>query len=216
MSDSNVYIEARREWNDRYADLARATRNWQIVAAAALALDLVLGGGVVWLAQRRVVVPYVVEVDKLGYAVAAGPAERAGDVLSSDRVVRYHLAAFVRGARSVIADPVALKRTLDQVYACARGAAVSFLDDHYRSSNPFQQAKKATVSVDIQSLLLVSERTWQVRWTETSRALDGTLVGKTSWEAVLSVETIPPTSDEAILANPIGLYVVSLSWTRQL
>ncbi|MGH7857164.1 MAG: VirB8/TrbF family protein, partial [Candidatus Binatia bacterium] len=88
MSDSNVYIEARREWNDRYADLSRATRNWQIAAAAALALDLILAGGVVWLAQRRVVIPYVVEVDKLGYAVAAGPAVRDPQVLSSERVVR--------------------------------------------------------------------------------------------------------------------------------
>ena len=35
MSDSNPYLEARREWNDRYADLSRATRNWQLVAASA-------------------------------------------------------------------------------------------------------------------------------------------------------------------------------------
>lgn len=216
MSDSNVYVEARREWNDRYADLSRATRNWQITAAAALALDLILAGGVVWLAERRVVIPYVVEVDKLGYAIAAGAASREPDALSSERVGRYHLAAFMRGARSVIADPVALKRNLDQVYAYARGPAVSFLDEYYRGSNPFEHAKKFTVSVDIQSLLLLSDRTWQVRWTETSRGLDGSVLGKTSWEGVLSVETIPPASEEAILANPIGLYVVSLSWTKQL
>jgi type IV secretion system protein VirB5 len=216
MSDSNVYLEARREWNDRYADLSRATRNWQIAAAAALAVDLILAGGVVWLAQRRVVIPYVIEVDKQGYATAAGAAVRDPEVLSSDRVVRYHLAAFVRGARSVIADPVALKRALDHVYAYARGPAVSFLDEYYRTSNPFDRAKKGTVSVDIQSLLLLSDRSWQVRWTETGRGLDGIVTAKTSWEGVLSVETIPSTSDEAILSNPIGLYVVSLSWTRQL
>jgi type IV secretion system protein TrbF len=216
MSESNVYVEARREWNDRYGDLSRATRNWQITAAALLAVNLVLAAGVVWLAERRVVIPYVVEVDKLGYALAAGPALRDSDVLSSDRVLRYHLAAFVRGARSVIADPVALKRNLDQVYAYARGPAVSLLDEYYRAANPFERAKQTTVSVDVQSLLLVSERTWQVRWTETSRGLDGVVSGKTAWEAVLTVETVPPTSEETLLANPIGLYVVSLSWTRQL
>ena len=172
MSDTNPYLEARREWNDRYADLSRGTRNWQIVAAAALAADLILAAGIVWLAERRVVVPYVVAVDKLGYALAAGAAKRDDEALAADKVVRYHLAAFIRGARSVIADPVALKRTLDQVYAYARGPAVS--------------------------------------------VLDGSLAGKTAWEAVLTVETIPPASDEAMLANPTGLYVVGLSWTRQL
>jgi type IV secretion system protein VirB5 len=216
VSDTNPYLEARREWNDRYADLSRATRNWQIVAAAALAADLILASGIVWLAERRVVVPYVVAVDKLGYALAAGAAKREDEALAADKVVRYHLAAFIRGARSVIADPVALKRTLDQVYAYARGPAVSVLDGYYRASNPFEQAKKTTVSVDVQSLLLLSERTWQVRWTEMSRSLDGSLAGRTAWEAVLTVETIPPASDEAMLANPTGLYVVGLSWTRQL
>jgi type IV secretion system protein VirB5 len=216
LSDTNPYLEARREWNDRYADLSRSTRNWQIVAAAALAADLILAAGTVWLAERRVVVPYVVAVDKLGYALAAGAAKRDDEALASAKVVRYHLAAFIRGARSVIADPVALKRTLDQVYAYARGPAVSVLDSYYRGSNPFEQAKKTTVSVDVQALLLLSERTWQIRWTETSRSLDGSLAGKTAWEGVLTVETMPPASDEAMLANPTGLYVVGLSWTRQL
>jgi type IV secretion system protein TrbF len=216
MSDTHVYLEARREWNDRYADLARATRNWQLVAAGALVADLVLAGGTVWLAERRVVVPYVVEVDKLGFAMTAGPAGREPDTLSSDKVTRYQLAAFVRAARAVIADPVALKRALDQVYAYARGPAVAFLDDYYRGSNPFEHAKKVTVAVDVQSLLPLSERTWQVRWMETTRALDGSVTGKTAWEAVLSVDTVAPASEEAMLSNPLGLYVVNLSWTRQL
>lgn len=216
MSDSNPYLEARREWNDRYADLSRATRNWQLVAAGALVADLILAGGAVWLAERRVVIPYVVEVDKLGLAVAAGPAARDPEALSSEKLARYQLAAFVRSARSVIADPVALKRALDQVYAYARGAAITYLDDYYRSSNPFEHAKKMTVAVDVQSLLPLSERTWQIRWTETTRGLDGAVSAKSAWEAVVTVETVSPTSEEVLLSNPLGLYVVNLSWTRQL
>ena len=47
-------------------------------------------------------------------------------------------------------------------------------------------------------------------------ALDGSVTGKTTWEAVLSVDTVAPASEEAMLSNPLGLYVVNLSWTRQL
>src|SRR5262249_55115388 len=135
---------------------------------------------------------------------------------SSEKLARYQLAAFIRSARSVIADPVALKRSLDQVYAYARGAAVTYLDDYYRGSNPFEHAKKMTVAGDVQSLLPLSERTWQIRWTETAGGLDGTVAGKSAWEAVVSVETISPTAEETLLSNPLGLYVVSLTWTRQL
>jgi len=30
--ESNVYLEARREWDERYADLVLGKRNWQIAA----------------------------------------------------------------------------------------------------------------------------------------------------------------------------------------
>ena len=39
MSDPNPYVEARREWNDRYLELVRERRWWQIVAGTELALS---------------------------------------------------------------------------------------------------------------------------------------------------------------------------------
>jgi type IV secretory pathway TrbF-like protein len=36
VSDSNPYVEARREWNDRYLDLVGERRVWQAVAGRTL------------------------------------------------------------------------------------------------------------------------------------------------------------------------------------
>jgi type IV secretory pathway TrbF-like protein len=214
MKDLNPYVEARREWNDRYLDLVRARRWWQITAAAELALLGVLSSGLVMLSLQHKTVPYVVEVDALGAATAVKPAEHAGRPMD-ERIVRYQLAAFIRGARAVITDRAAMKRTFEQVYAYARGPARTFLDDHYRANNPFEIAKTYTVSPAVTSLLQVSERSWQVRWTE-ERGLDGTLLGRSNWEAVLAVELLPPTTADAIQANPFGLYVTEIRWTKQL
>jgi type IV secretion system protein VirB5 len=38
MKDLNPYVEARREWSDRYLDLVRMRRSWQLTAIAELAL----------------------------------------------------------------------------------------------------------------------------------------------------------------------------------
>ena len=65
----NPYVEARREWDERYADLVLGKRNWQIASGGLLALSLILASGVVWLTTRSRFIPYVVEVDKLGYAL---------------------------------------------------------------------------------------------------------------------------------------------------
>src|SRR5204862_3595521 len=68
--DLNPYVEARREWNDRYLDLVRARRWWQVAAVSELALVATLGGGLVALRLQNKTVTYVVVVDFLGAAVA--------------------------------------------------------------------------------------------------------------------------------------------------
>jgi type IV secretory pathway TrbF-like protein len=70
------YLSARREWNERYGDYIARARNWRWAAFAALAVSLVLAIGVVWEAAQSKVVPYVVEVDKLGDAVPIAPHQR--------------------------------------------------------------------------------------------------------------------------------------------
>src|SRR5262245_7184074 len=98
MGDANPYVEARRERTDRCLDHVGERRCWQAVAAGELLALLVLAGGFVWLSLQHRTVPYVVEVDSLGAALAVKPVE-SGAHPGDERVVRYQLAAFVRGAR---------------------------------------------------------------------------------------------------------------------
>jgi hypothetical protein len=100
--EGSVYLKARQEWDERYADLVLGKRNWQITAGM-MAITLVLAFGMVWVSTRSKFVPYVVEVDKLGYAIGAPSALTENTTrISTDRMVRYELAAFIRNAREVI------------------------------------------------------------------------------------------------------------------
>jgi hypothetical protein len=120
--EGSVYLKARQEWDERYADLVLGKRNWQIAAAGLMVITLVLAFGMVWLSTRSRFVPYVIEVDKLGYALAAPSAlTESTTQISSDRMVRYELAAFIRNAREVISDPAAEHQQIGQVYRRARG-----------------------------------------------------------------------------------------------
>src|SRR5215471_11865021 len=179
---ANPYVEARREWDERYADLVLGRRNWQIAAGGLLTATLVLATGTVWLSTRSRYIPYVVEVDKLGYALTVPqpltPA-LAPDVAT--RMQRYELAAFIRDARSVSSDPQLEHQMLNSLLAHVRGAADKFLDAYYHSEsfahNPFKVAESQTVTVQIDSILQLSPTSYQVRWSEHRHDLNGLPLG---------------------------------------
>ena len=56
--EGSIYLKARQEWDERYADLVLGKRNWQIAAAGMMAITLVLAFGMVWLSTRSRFVPY--------------------------------------------------------------------------------------------------------------------------------------------------------------
>ncbi len=217
MSSSNPYVEARREWDERYADLVLGKRNWQIAAGGLLLLSLILAGGMVWLVSRSRYIPYVVEVDKLGYALTVPQPLTPTSVPDvTARMQHYEVAAFIRNARSVTSDAQVEHQMLNALLAHARGAADRFLDAYYHSGgfthNPFKLAEKQTVSIQIDSILQLSPSSYQVRWSEQ----EGVVIGApTHWEAVLQTQIVPPNSDAAIISNPLGFYVTQISWTEQ-
>lgn len=203
-----------REWTDRYADLARGKRNWQLAALGLLALAGLLGTGLVFVASKSRVVPYVVEVDRLGQAASFGPAEELRK--TDERLVRYQLALFVRDVRSIYSDPEVEKAAINRAYAHAKDGALVFLNDHFRRSNPFLRAQDGNVTVDVSSVLRLSERSWQLSWSESGSTPGGRAAPASSWQAVLAVEVVPPEKTDALLVNPLGLYVTEIHWTQNL
>jgi type IV secretory pathway TrbF-like protein len=210
--NENPYLSARREWNERYGDYIARARNWRLAAFAALGISAVLALGVVWEAAQSKVVPYVVEVDKLGDAVAVGRADRAAP--ADGRVVKAQLAAWIVDVRSISSDPTAEKTALARAYSMTAASATTFLDDYYRQHSPFGQARTIAVSVD--AVLPVSDRTYQLEWSEDARDFQGRDIETTHWLASLTIAFDPPSTERGILNNPLGLYVTGISWTQRL
>ena len=218
---ANPYVQGWREWDDRYADLVQGKRNWQIVTAALSLLSLILAVGIVWLTTRGRYICYVVEVDKLGYALTVPrPLIPSTEPALIERMERYEVATFIRDARTVSSDPGAEQHLLDDLLAHARGAANKFLDAYYHSDNflhnPFKIAEHKTVSVQIDSILELSAHSYQVRWSEQAHDLTGAPSGAPShWEAALETRIVAPNSDDSIISNPLGFFVTQISWTEQ-
>jgi len=214
QSLESPYVAGRREWNERYGDYIARTRTWQIAFFVSTAFSGVLVFALVDLSKKSSVQPYVVEVNKLGEAVAARPADIARP--ADERIIRFQVANFITNARSITPDRVVQKRWLDGVYAVSSASAATFLNEHYRKSDPFEKGRNNLVSVEINTAMPLSETSWQVQWTETTRGLNGLVEGTTRWQAILNLTVFTPTTAQQIIANPTGIVIDQITWTQQL
>jgi type IV secretion system protein VirB5 len=214
------YIQARREWDERYADLVLGKRNWQITSGGLMLLSLILALGIVWISARTKVIPYVVEVDKLGYAITIPTALTVSNTPGTvERMKRYEIAAFIRNARSVSSDPAVEQNMLNELLAHSRGAANKFLESYYHADdfakNPFQIAKHQTINIQIETILQQSSKSYEVHWSETARDMNGAPLATSHWEAIVETEISPRSSTDTVISNPLGFYVTRLSWAEQ-
>src|SRR3989442_15355748 len=73
--DGNPFLAARHEFMNAFGDLARGKRNWQVTAYALMGLLALVSLADLRLTPSSRVVPYIVQVDRLGQVVTVGPAD---------------------------------------------------------------------------------------------------------------------------------------------
>ena len=212
----NPYLAGRQAFADRYMDLAKGKRNWQLTAFTTLGLLATVTLAYIQLASTARVTPYVVEVDGLGRAKAFGPAEQMEKATA--RLTASQLALFVRNLRSVYPDPLAQKEMVERAYAFAGETVETWLNTYFAEPehDPRLLGRRLTRRVEVQSVLAVpSSKSWKVSWVEveTPRGSEGT-ERRSAWEAYLTVEEVPPATAAAVEANPLGLYVTAINWTK--
>ena len=206
------YQRAAQVWDDRIGSARTQARNWRLMALARLLLSGVLAAGLLWHSLQGRVVPYIVEVDRLGEPRAVSEAEKIFQ--PTDPQIAWHLARFIADVRSVSLDPVVMRQNWLSAYDFATERGAQFLSDYARHSSPFANVGERTVSVQITSVVRASDRSFQLKWIETSFDR-GSLVATARWTAILTILSRPPTSSETLRKNPLGIYVDAVDWARE-
>ena len=207
------YQKAAQVWDERIGSARVQARNWRLMALGSLTLAFGLTGGLLWLSVQSRVVPYVVEVDRLGQVRAIGPAIEPYQ--PTDAQIGYFLARFITDVRSLSSDPVVVKQDWLAAYAMATDKTANFLDAYARAHDPFKAIGQRTVSVEVTSVIRVSDRSFQVKWTEQRFGGDAPSPSQ-HWTAILSVAVHQPTDEATLRRNPLGLYVDGIDWSRDL
>ena len=207
------YQRAAQVWDDRIGSARVQARNWRLAFFGCLALSGGLAGGLVWQSARGHIVPWVVQVDRLGEAQAVAPAE-AG-YRPTDPQIAFHLGRFIEQVRAIPADAIIVRQNWLRAYEWTTDRGAAALNDYARANDPFTKVGRQQVAVEVSSVIRASPNSFRVAWTE-RHFENGQLSTTERWTAILTIVIQPPRDAERLRANPLGIYVNAISWSREM
>jgi type IV secretion system protein TrbF len=207
------FQRAGQVWDERIGSARVQAKNWRLMAFGGLLMSAGLAGGLAWQSLQSRVVPYVVEVDRLGQAQAVAPAIQ--NYRPTDPQIAWHLGQFIGDVRSVSLDPVLMRESWLRAYDFVTARGSTFLSDYARTADPFAKVGEQTVSVQVTSVVRASDRSFQVKWIETEFER-GSPAGTSRWTAILTIIAKQPSNAESLRKNPLGLFVDAIDWSKEL
>jgi len=207
------YQRAAQVWDERIGSARVQSRNWRYMAFGCLILSAGFASALVWQSARGTVVPWVVEIDRHGDARTVESA--VADYRPTDPQIAWHLARFIEQVRGLPSDPIVLRQAWLRAYDFTTDRGAVALNEFARSNDPFTRVGRQQVSVEVSSVIRASPDSFRVAWTE-QHYENGQLSRTERWTAILTIVLQQPRTAERLRANPLGIFVNAISWSREL
>jgi type IV secretory pathway TrbF-like protein len=213
------YLKAKLEWDERIGATVHQAKNWRLMALSSSALALALVGANITQIMQRKVIPMVVQVDRdSGETKIIGKAG-AETYRPGEPQIRFHLMQFIKYVRTVPVDPVVIKANWLAAYKFLRPEAARTLNQitDQDEQSPLKKIGLETVSIQPISVLFVEgSNSYQARWLERRFDKAGQQTEQYTMTGLYTLEIEEPKSEEAILVNPLGIYIKSFQWSKDL
>ena len=207
------YQKAAQVWDDRIGSARVQARNWRAMAFGSLILSAGFATALVLQSARGTVVPWVVQVDRFGQAQSVAPA--VADYRPTDPQIAFHLGRFIEQVRSLPADPIIVRQNWLRAYDWTTDRGAVALNDYARANDPFTRVGRQQVAVEVSSVIRASPDSFRVAWVE-RRYENGQLSTTERWTAILTIVIQTPRDAERLRANPLGIYVNAINWSREM
>ena len=207
------YQKAAQVWDERIGSARVQARNWRLMAFGCLILSAAFASALIAQSVQGSITPWVVEVDRLGQAQTVAPAN--SNFRPTDPQIAFHLARFIEDVRGLPSDAIVLRQNWLRAYDFTTDRGASALNDHARVNDPFAKLGKLQVSIEVSSVIRASPESFRMSWTE-RRFDNGQLSATERWSAILSVVIETPRDADRLRKNPLGVYVNTINWSKEL
>ena len=188
---------------------------WRIFAIASFGMLVLAVGVAIWAVSLPRSVPWVITVSDFGEATYVGPVTKLSYTgLKVPQVaIDYQMRQFVTKRFSVPADSAILRQNLTDVYRMLTQETSAKLTEEIKAGNdPRKMFGKELVTVEVQTILKLSEQSYQLDFFVTSTSLGGKVNYKDHMRGVLKVSMLEPSADEQ-KSNPLGIFFSGYDFT---
>jgi len=154
------YQRAAQVWDERMGSTRDQAKNWRYMAFGSLILSAGFAAALVWQSGRGTIVPWVVQVDRLGQAQAIAPAE--ADYRPTDPQIAFHLARFIEQVRSIPSDAIIVRQNWLRAYDFTTDLGAAALNDYARTNDPFTKVGRIQVAVEVSSVIRASPNSFRI------------------------------------------------------
>ena len=219
MPVATPYLRAKEAWDSRIGSSVAQSKNWRLAFFGSVLVSLVLGVSVVMQLGQAKVIPILVGIDKEnGEPTVLGPAAAKQYQLGALET-KYFLSQFIRFVRAVPLDQVVIKQNWLRAYAFLRKDAAGLLNEmtNKDGDSPLKKIGKVVVSVQPISIVQIPEtNSYQVRWKETVYTTAGNKEAEYTMIGTFLLEVEPPKDEQTLQENPLGIFIKSFQWNREL
>jgi len=209
---TNPFAEGQdRAYADILMDKMSEMRWWRTFIGAgvlvAFAISLFF---FIYAVRLQTTVPVLVNVMPSGETQFLGEV-RQGATQVPEAAIVFQVRTFVTNLRSVSTDHQVMYNNIDDLFHMMTQRFAQIMTRTLREDSPFDMVGRVRRTVEIESVLRITERSYQVDWTETTTDPFGRATAR--MRAVVTVALLPPT-DQIMRRNPLGIFVENMEMTE--
>ena len=157
-------------------------------------------------------VPVLVNVMPTGEASFLGEVRQSGQIQVPEQAIVFQIRTFVNNIRSISIDPQVVYNNIDATFSMVTATYAPILTNMLRANSPFPLVGRVRRTVEIETIIRITESTYQVDWIETSIAHGGQPTNQ-RLRGLITIRLIPPTPD-IIRNNPLGIFIDAFEFTE--
>lgn len=202
---------------DRYIGTLMADLNvWRMIALITIGVNIFSIYGWYKTINLPRSIPVIVEVSELGVPKNIGSIEDLSYTTfePKDYMIKSHIGRFIKQTREINLDSDVMYKNINEASWWISDDMKYNLKLEINENDPFMAVGLLKQTVEIETIINTTEKTWQADWVEIRTTLSGAETGRTKYRGIFTIAQVEPRNEKEKEMNPLGLYIIDYNYSE--